>query len=88
MIKYFDDQLDTLDGQPVYTAKRLCESVNPVSFSAAEAFFLDVKRRIALAQGARELRSILDDRVKAFRSRSGMRETGGIDGGKTDPPVS
>lgn len=88
MIKYFDDQLDTLDGQPGYTAKRLCESVNPVSFSEAEAFFLDVRRRIALAQGARELRSILDDRVKAFRARSGMRETGGIDGGKTDPPVS
>ncbi len=88
MMKYFDHQLDTLDGQPGYTAKRLCQSVSPVSFSEAEAFFLDVRRRIALAQGTRELRSILDDRVKAFRTRSGMRETGGIDGGKTDPPVS
>jgi len=88
MIKYFDDQLDTLDGQPGYTAKRLCESVDPVSFSEAEAFFLDVRRRIALAQGARELRSILDDRVKAFRSHSRARAIGGIDGGKTDPTVS
>ena len=88
MIKYFDDQLDKLEGQPGYTAKRLCESVEPVSFSEAEAFFLDVRRRMILAQGARELRSILDDRVKAFRPPSKARTTGGIDGEKTDPPVS
>lgn len=88
MIKYFHDQLDDLEGQPGYTAKRLCESVDPLSFSEAEAFFVDVRRRTALAQGARELRSILDDRVKAFRSRSRAGTTGGIDGGKTDPPVS
>jgi AAA+ superfamily predicted ATPase len=88
IIKYFDDQLDNLEGQAGYTAKRLCESVDPVSFSEAEAFFLDVRRRIAMAQGARELRSILDDRVKAFRSHSRARATEGIDGGKTDPSVS
>ncbi|MCG5497160.1 AAA family ATPase [Ectothiorhodospira variabilis] len=88
MIKYFHDQLNEFEGQPGYTAKRLCESVAPVSFSEAEAFFLDVRRRIALAQGARELRSILDDRVKAFRSHSRARIEGAIDGGKTDPSVS
>jgi len=88
LVQFFNDQLDTLEGQPGYTAKRLCESVNPVSFSEAEAFFLDVRRRIALAQGTRELRSILDDRVKAFSSRSGVNDIGGTDGGKTNPPVS
>lgn len=88
MIKYFHDQLETLEGQPGYTAKRLFESVDPVSFSEAESFFLDVRRRIALSQGARELRSILDDRVKAFRSHSKSRVQGGIEGGKTDPSVS
>lgn len=75
MIRYFSDQLNTLNGQPGYTAKRLYEAVDPISFSEAEAFFLDVRRRIALAQGNRELRSILDDRVKALQSHSGMRGT-------------
>jgi len=88
MISYFDDQLKNLEGLPGYTAKRLCESIDPVSFSEAEAFFLDVRRRIALAQGTRELRSILDDRVKAFRSHPRAMATGGVNGGKTDPPVS
>lgn len=88
LIKYFNDQLGILEGQPGYTAKRLWESVNPVSFSEAEAFFLDVRRRIALAQDTRELRSILDDRVKIFRSRSATRADGCIHDGTTDPPVS
>lgn len=88
MMKYFSDQLDKLDGQPGYTPKRLCESVGPVSFSEAEAFFLDVRRRMALAQGRRELRTILDDRIKALRSHSKSRVTGGIDDGTTDPSVS
>ncbi|WP_316364671.1 AAA family ATPase [Candidatus Thiodiazotropha sp. CDECU1] len=69
MISYFSDQLKTLYGQPGYTAKRLCETLMPTSYSEAEAFFLDVKRRLALAQGERELRSILDSRVKVFASR-------------------
>ena len=69
MISYFSDQLEKLKGKPGYTAKRLCEAVAPKSFSEAEAFFLDVKRRVALTQGMCELRSVLDDRVKAFASR-------------------
>ena len=66
---YFSDQLKTLEGNPGYTVKRLCEAVAPISFSEAEEFFLDVKRCVVLAQGMRELRSILADRVKAFASR-------------------
>jgi hypothetical protein len=66
LISYFSDQLDQLEGSHGYTPKRLCETVSPRSFSEAEAFFLDVKRRFVLAQGNRELQSILDDRIKAF----------------------
>ncbi len=69
MISYFSDQLRKLGDQPGYTAKRLYETVLPTSYSEAEAFFLDVKRRYALTQGERELRSIIDSRVKVFASR-------------------
>ncbi len=69
MITYFSDQLKKFDEQPGYTAKRLIEKVMPTSYSEAEAFFLDIKRRYALAQGERELRSVIDSRVKVFASR-------------------
>ena len=69
MISYFSDNLGKLGGQPGYTAKRLYEAVAPKNFSEAETFFLDVQRRVVLVQGSRELRSVLDDRVKAFASR-------------------
>ncbi len=69
MISYFSDQLRKLDGQPGYTAKRLFEHVMPTSYSEAEAFFLDIRRRYALAQGEHELRSVIDSRVKVFASR-------------------
>lgn len=69
MIAYFSDQLKDLSEQPGYTAKRLYEMVKPTSYSEAEAFFLDVKRRYILAQGERELRYVIDGRVKVFESR-------------------
>ena len=88
MISYFSDQLKELDGQAGYTAKRLYESVMPMSYSEAEGFFLDVKRRFALAQGERELRSVLDGRVKVFASRRYRPEEGDRDGRTADSPVS
>jgi SpoVK/Ycf46/Vps4 family AAA+-type ATPase len=88
MISYFSMQLKQLDGQPGYTAKRLYEKVMPTSFSEAEAFFLDVKRRAILAQEERELRSVLDSRVKVFASRRYSPDRGEEDGGSTDFTVS
>lgn len=69
MTTYFNDRLAGFEGQPGYTPKRLREAVEPISFSEAEAFFLDVKRRHVLSQGTRDLRATLDDRVKAWKSR-------------------
>lgn len=88
MILYFSDHLARLKGQPGYTPKRLCEAVSPGSFSEAETFFLDVKRRFALSQGTRELRSILDDRVKVFGSRRYSPNVGGEHGRPANTPVS
>lgn len=88
MVRYFSDQLDTIDGQPGYTARRLYEAVDPVSFSEAESFFLDVRRRIALSQGAKELRSILDDRVKSFKFKTGSNARGGVNGRKANTKIS
>ena len=88
MSKATDNQMQALDGQPGYTAKRLCEAVAPTSFSEAEAFFLDVRRRIVLAQGGLGLRTLLDDRVKAFTARRYSPAVGGEDGRPTDSPVS
>ena len=66
---FFSDRLARLEGRPGYSARRLCEAVSPESFSEAEAFFLDVERRVALSQGSCPLRSVLDDRVKALAGR-------------------
>ncbi|MCB0832320.1 MAG: ATP-binding protein [Bacteroidetes bacterium] len=87
MISYFADHLEKLEGQPGYTAKRLYQSVAPKNFSEAEAFFLDVKRRVVLDQGTRELRSVLDDRVKAFASRRYSPNGRNEDAQSTDPTV-
>ena len=86
MISYFSDQLSKLDGQPGFTAKRLFEAVAPTNFSEAETFFLDVRRRSILLQGARELRAVLDDRVKAFEST--RYKPGDDDGRSSDSPGS
>ena len=87
MILYFSDRLKMLDGQPGYTAKRLCEAIAPRSFSEAEAFFLDVNRYVVLAQNAHDLRSILDDRVKVFKSRRYSFNEGNVGGQSTNPTV-
>ena len=74
MISFFADHLALLDGRSGYTAKNLFEAVSPTSFSEAEAFFFDVKRQLTLAMGRRELRSILNERVKVFAERRYMPE--------------
>jgi hypothetical protein len=88
MISYFSDQMKQLDGQPGYTAKRLYEKVLPTSYSEAEAFFLDVKRRATLSQGERELRYIIDGRVKVFASRRYSPDGGNKHGRSADSTLS
>jgi hypothetical protein len=88
MISFISHHLKELGGQPGYTPKRLRQAVLPMSYSEAEDFFLDVRRRVVLAQGERELRSVLDDRVKAFAARRYMPDEGEEDGRSADSPVS
>lgn len=88
MTEYFTDRLKELDGQAGYTAKRLRAAVAPRSFSEAEDFFLDVKRRFALAQGATILRGIIDDRVKAWNTHTIQYGRLGADDRPTDPSTA
>lgn len=88
LISYFSDRLKMFEGQPGYTAKRLCEAVAPRSFSEAEEFFLDVKRFQVLSQNTRDLRSIIDDRVKNFKLRRYSLSQGDEDGQSTYRSVS
>jgi SpoVK/Ycf46/Vps4 family AAA+-type ATPase len=74
MTQYFADQLRSLDGSAGYTARRLADNVRPNSFSDAENFFLDVRRRAVLAQGSISLRAVIDDRVRAWRERTAAEE--------------
>lgn len=67
MTDYLSDQLKRFDETPGYTAKRLSSAIAASSFSEAEDFFLDVRRRWALALGQISLRSIIDDRVRAWQ---------------------
>lgn len=69
LVRYFGKQLGALGAAAGYTAKRLVGAVAPQSFSEAEDFFLDVRRRVVLSQGSVSLRAIIDDRVKAWRER-------------------
>lgn len=69
MITYFSDQLDWFEEKSGYTPVRLFNAVKPLSFSEAETFFLDVRRRHILDQGRRQLRTLMDERVKAWASR-------------------
>lgn len=70
MLQYFSDNLKKMPGAPGYTAKRLYQAVKPRNFSDAEQFFLDVTRRWVLNRGLSSLRVLLDDRVKAWVSRT------------------
>jgi hypothetical protein len=70
LLAYFGDRLRVLGGATGYTAKRLVSAVCPKSFSEAEDFFVDVRRRAVLAQSSVSLRAIIDDRVRAWRDRT------------------
>jgi hypothetical protein len=71
MIAFFADHLRQLGGTPGYAAQRLCMRVDINSFSEAEDFFLDIRRQSVLRQGASSLRSVIDDRVRAWQTRMG-----------------
>lgn len=79
MISYMSDQLRQFDETPGYTAKRLSNAIAATSFSEAEDFFLDVRRRWALAMGQISLRSIIDDRVRAWHELRSSSEERAID---------
>ena len=70
MAAYCAEQLRRLSGSVGYTGKRLALAIRPTSFSEAEDFFLDVRRRAVLAQGSVSLRAIIDDRVRAWSERT------------------
>ena len=87
MSEYLSDQLKRFDETPGYTAKRLFSAITPSSFSEAEDFFLDVRRRWALAMGQISLRSIIDDRVRAWQElKSASKVTAGHDRTPDSPP--
>ena len=67
MTSYFADHLHWFDEASGYTAKRLCTAVDATSYSEAEDFFLGLRRRWVLGQGRASLRSVIDDRVRAWR---------------------
>ena len=81
MTSYLSDRLKEFDETPGYTGKRLRQAIKPTSYSEAENFFLDVRRRHILSQGTASLRSIIDDRVRAWGGfRLGIKQVGGDDG--------
>ena len=88
LITFFSHQLATLEGPPGYTAKRLVDAVKPQNYAEAAEFFVDVRRCVILAQGDRELRSVVDDRVRVFSSRRYQPANGSPDIRPTDTPAT
>lgn len=87
MTEYFADQLHSIGDTPGYTAKRLAAAIQPQSFSDAENFFLDVRRRSVLAQGSISFRAVIDDRVRAWRERRATGEIIDADGSPNSLPT-
>ena len=87
MTAYFTDQLRRYDQKPCYSAKRLCEAIRSRNFSEAEDFFLDIRRHWILSQGPVSLRSIIDDRVNAWKGLLMSPEESSDNGRPTDTPI-
>ena len=88
MIEYFAHRLREFDEKSGYTAKLLCSSVSPGSFSEAEDFFLDLHRRYALAQGSLTFRTLVKDRVKARNDLGDHHGRYGTNGGSINSASS
>lgn len=85
MTDYFFQQMKEFEDNFGFTAKRLRAAIAPRNFSEAEDFFLDIRRRFALAQGNVTFRTLVKDRVSAWTSQHG-RIIG--DDRSTDPAAS
>lgn len=71
MIEYFSIRMKEFDDNFGFTAKRLKTAISPKNYSEAEDFFMDVHRRLALAQGSVTFRTLVKDRVNAWASQHG-----------------
>ncbi len=69
MTEYFALKLKEFNENSGFTAKRLRSSIQPKNFSEAEEFFMDIRRRYALAQGSVTFRTLVNDRVSAWTSQ-------------------
>lgn len=71
MVEYFTLRMKEFRDNFGYTAKRLRAAVNPKNISEAEEFFLDLHRRLTLAQGSVTFRTLVKDRVNAWAVQHG-----------------
>ncbi len=85
MTEYFTSRMKEFDDNFGYTAKRLRAAISPKNYSEAEAFFMDIHRRRALAQGSVTFRTLIKDRVDAWTAQYGR---GGVDDRSSDPTPS
>ena len=70
MTRYFAHRLHEFDRKPGFSAERLCSLVAPTSFSEAENFFKDLRRRYTLAQGSISLSALIKNRINARVNRT------------------
>lgn len=71
MTEYFSARMKEFPDNFGYTAKRLRNAVAPLNYSEAEDFFMDIHRRLALAQGTVTFRTLVKDRVNAWTAQHG-----------------
>lgn len=85
MTEYFTLRMKEFDDNFGHTAKRLRAAVSPKNYSEAAAFFMDIHRRRALAQGSVTFRTLVKDRVNAWAAQHGR---GRADDRSSDPALS
>ena len=71
MVEYFAIRMKEFDDNFGFTAKRLKIAINSKNYSEAEDFFMDIHRRLALAQGSVTFRTMVKDRVNAWALQHG-----------------
>lgn len=69
LAEYFEDFVDTIDGDLGLDAATLAHQLFPISYAEAEEFCLDVKRRFVLAAGSDPLEQIVADMLMLWIER-------------------
>lgn len=90
LTRYFERFLECLEKKPQISATAITKQTGLISYSEAEQFTLDVRRRLVLSMHEETIDSIIEQRLHLWRHRAqpvGTRLEEDVQNGGTTPPV-